>query len=113
MWREGLPLGQAAWAIRAVSSGTGPIEWGCNVIDHLLQKISAGSGLLVGRLYHGCHFQFANDIMYGRAKFDLLRLRVLSTTPPSKQEKGTSTAEPAANRGARQKAAHVQTSRAA
>jgi hypothetical protein len=51
--------------------------------------------------------------MYGRAKFDLLRLRVLSTTPPSKQEKGTSTAEPAANRGARQKAAHVQTSRAA
>jgi transposase len=51
--------------------------------------------------------------MYGRAQFDLLRLRVLYPTPPSKQEKGTSTAEPAANRGARQKAAHVQTSRAA
>ena len=51
--------------------------------------------------------------MYGRAKFDLLRLRVLYTTPPSKQEEGTSTAEPAANLGARQKAVDVQTSRAA
>ncbi len=51
--------------------------------------------------------------MYGRAKFDLLRLRVLYTAPPSMQEKSTSTAVPAANRGARGKAAHTQTSRAA
>jgi len=49
--------------------------------------------------------------MYGRAKFDLLRLRVLHPTPPSKQEKGTLV--PAADRGACQKAAHAQTSRAA
>ena len=51
--------------------------------------------------------------MYGRAKFDLLRLRVLYTTPPSEQEKGTSTAVAAADRGARQKVAHAQASRAA
>ena len=49
----------------------------------------------------------------GCAKFELLRSRVLQPKSRSKQEKVSSTAVLAANPGARQKAAHAQTSKAA